>query len=106
MVHLRGYGLILVFRIDTPDDTAEYGVTSELKMDAGARRRYAEMSFSIEHYHRELKRNRGGERLQARSERAQRNQIGVASRAFLRREWHSFTTVRQTARAPTKNEMP
>jgi putative transposase len=32
------------------------------------------------------------ERCQARSERAQRIHIGMAVRAFLRLEWHFFTT--------------
>jgi putative transposase len=32
------------------------------------------------------------ERCQARSERAQRNHVGMALRAFLRLEWHFFTT--------------
>jgi putative transposase len=50
------------------------------------------VSFAIENYHRELKQNCGVERCQARSERAQRNHIGLALRAFLRLEWHFFTT--------------
>ena len=56
------------------------------------RRQYAEVGFAIENYHRELKQNCGVERCQARSERAQRNHIGLALRAFLRLEWHFFTT--------------
>jgi putative transposase len=50
------------------------------------------LGFAIEDYHRELKQNCGVERSQARSERAQRNHIGLALQAFLRLEWHSFTT--------------
>jgi len=61
-------------------------------MDAGMRRKYAEMAFAIENYHRELKQNCGVERSQSRSERAQRNHIGMALRAFLRLEWHFFNT--------------
>jgi hypothetical protein len=61
-------------------------------MDPGMRRHYAEVSFAIEHYHRDLKQSCGVEKCQARSERAQRNQIGLAIRAFLRLEWHFFTT--------------
>jgi hypothetical protein len=92
VVHLRGYGFVLVFRIDAPDGVAEYWATDDLAMDPGTRRQYAEMSFAIENYHRELKQNCGVERSQARSERAQRNHIGLALRAFLRLEWHFFTT--------------
>lgn len=92
VVHLRGYGLVRVFRIDAPDGVAEYWATGDLGMEAGMRRHYAELSFAIENYHRELKQNCGVERSQVRSERAQRNHIGMALRAFLRLEWHFFTT--------------
>jgi hypothetical protein len=92
VVHLRGYGMVLVFRIDAPDGVAEYWATGDLTMGAGVRRQHAESGFAIENYHRELKQNCGVERSQARSERAQRNHIGLALRAFLRLEWHFFTT--------------
>jgi hypothetical protein len=90
--HLRGYGMARVFRIDAPDGDAESWATNDLEMEPGMRRHYAEVSFAIENYHRELKRNCGVERCQARSERAQRNHIGLALRAFLRLEWHFFST--------------
>jgi hypothetical protein len=83
---------VLVFRIDAPDGAAEYWATDDLTMGAGVRRQHAESGFAIENYHRELKQNCGVERSQARSERAQRNHIGLALRAFLRLEWHFFTT--------------
>jgi putative transposase len=92
VLHLRGYGLIKVFRIDAPDGDTEYWATNDLAMDAGMRRHYAEVSFAIENYHRDLKQSCGVEKCQARSERAQRNHIGLAIRAFLRLEWHFFTT--------------
>jgi putative transposase len=92
VLHLRGYGMVRVFRIDAPDGDTEYWATNDLAMDAGMRKHYAEVSFAIENYHRELKQNCGVERCQARSERAQRNHIGLALRAFLRLEWHFFTT--------------
>src|SRR3954449_3559198 len=91
-LHLRGYGMVKVFRIDAPDGDTEYWATNDLTMGAGMRRYYAEVSFAIENYHRELKQNCGVERCQARSERAQRNHIGLAIRAFLRLEWHFFST--------------
>jgi putative transposase len=92
VVHLRGYGPVLVFRIDAPDGVAEYRATGDLRMDAGVRRQHAEWGFAIENYHRELKQNCGVERSQARSERARRHHIGLALRASLRLEWHFFTT--------------
>jgi DDE superfamily endonuclease len=92
IVHLQGYGLIKVFRIDAPDGDTEYWATNDLAMDAGMRQHYAEIGFAIENYHRDLKQDCGVEKCQARSERAQRNHIGLALRAFLRLEWHFFTT--------------
>ena len=92
VVHLRGYGLIRVFRTDDPDGVAEYWASSDLGLEAGMRQHYAELSFAIENYHRDLKQNCGVERCQVRSERAQRNHIGFSLRAFLRLEWHFFTT--------------
>jgi hypothetical protein len=92
VVHLRGYGLIRVFRTDDPDGVADYWASNDLGLEAGLRQHYAELSFAIENYHRDLKQNCGVERCQVRSERAQRNHIGFSLRAFLRLEWHFFTT--------------
>ena len=92
VVHLRGYGLIRVFRTDDPDGVAGYWASSDLGLEPGMRQHYAELSFAIENYHRDLKQNCGVERCQARSEWAQRNHIGFSLRAFLRLEWHFFTT--------------
>jgi putative transposase len=92
IVHLQGYGPVRVFRIDAKDGVADYWATNDLAMDSGRRQHYAETSFAIENYHRDLKQNCGVERCQARSGRAQRNHIGMALRAFLRLEWHFFTT--------------
>jgi hypothetical protein len=92
VLHLRGYGLVKVFRIVTPDGDTDYWATNDLGLEPGARQYYAEVSFAIENYHRELKQYCGVAKCQARSERAQRNHIGMALRAFLRLEWHFFTT--------------
>jgi hypothetical protein len=91
-LHLTGYGRIRVFRLDAQDGDTEYWATNDLAMNEVARRQYAEWSFAIENYHRDVKQHCGVEGCQARSERAQRNHIGLALRAFLRLEWHFFTT--------------
>jgi hypothetical protein len=90
--HLKGYEMIRVFRIDAPDGDADYWATSDLKMDEATRRAQAELVFAIENDHRDLKQNCGVEKCQARSERAPRHHIGLAIRAFLRLEWHHFST--------------
>ena len=48
--------------------------------------------MGIEEYHRGLKQFAGVERCQARAARSQRNRIGCAIRAFVRLEYHRFTT--------------
>ena len=46
----------------------------------------------IEEYHRGLKQHCGVDKSQVRYTRAVRNRIGCAIRAFVRLEWHRFTT--------------
>ncbi len=91
-VHLKGYGFILVFRIDAPDGDTEYWATSRLEMSAPQRAEWAGQIWTIETYHRGLKQFCGVERCQARSARAQRNHIGWAIRAFVRLEYHRMRT--------------
>lgn len=90
IVHLKGYGMIKMFKNVRTDDDFEYWATDDLKMNDLIRLKYAEISWMIETYHRGIKQFCGIERCQARSERAQRNHIELALRAFLRLEYHCF----------------
>ena len=90
IVHLKGYGMIKVFKNVRTYDDFEYWATNDLKMNDLMRLKYAELSWMIETYHRGIKQFCGIERCQARSERAQRNHIEMALRAFLRLEYHCF----------------
>ncbi len=54
-VHRKGYGMILVLRIDPADGDTEYWATSRLDMTAGERETRARHSWAIENYHRGLK---------------------------------------------------
>jgi DDE family transposase len=54
-LHLKGYGIIKVFRIDAKDGDTEYWATNDLGMDELVRRSNAELGFQIENYHRDLK---------------------------------------------------
>jgi hypothetical protein len=92
VVHLKGYGMIQVVRIDTPDGDTEYWATDVLGMTPQQRERVAGQVWTIEVYHRGLKQFCGVERCQARRARAQRNHIGWALRAFLRLEHHRIMT--------------
>ena len=56
------------------------------------RLKYAELSWAIEQYHHRITQFVGVERCFARKAVAQRNHIGLVSRAFLRIERHRFLT--------------
>lgn len=90
ILHLKGYGLINVFKVVTPDGDSEYWATNDLRMSDLVRLKFAEWAWQIEHYHRGLKQYCGVERCQAQTARAQRNHIALALRAFLRLEQFSF----------------
>ncbi len=91
-VHLKGYGFMLVFRIDTPDGDTEYWTTSDLLMTMDGRTTTARQIWTIETYHRDIKQFCGVERCMARSKRAQRNHIGWSLRTYLRLIWHELET--------------
>jgi putative transposase len=92
VVHLKGYGFILVFKIVAPDGDIDYWATNNLDMNHLQRLQWAECEWSIEEYHRGLKQCCGVDKCFARSARAQRNHIGFSIRAFLRLEMHWFNT--------------
>jgi putative transposase len=89
---LTGYGLVRVFKIVAPDGDIAYWATSDLEMTDLTRQQMAEYGWAIETYHRGIKQCTEVERCQARSAKAQRNHIGLALRAFLRLEYHLFST--------------
>jgi hypothetical protein len=89
-IHLKGYGLIKVFKLAAPDGSSEYWATNDLQMSELARLRFAENAWAIETYHRGIKQFCGIEQAQVRRARAQRNHIELALRAFVRLERHCF----------------
>lgn len=92
LVHLKGYGLIKVFKLVAPDGDIEYWATNHVDMHELQRLHLAEFTWTIESYHRGIKQCCGIEKAQVRSAIAQRNHIGLALRAFLRLERFSFVT--------------
>lgn len=92
VVHLEGFGLVKAFRIVTTDGDTEHWITNDLDMDEAARLGWAEHAWGVEEYHRGLKQHTAVDRCQTRQSNAQRNHIGFAIRAFVRLEWHRFTT--------------
>jgi hypothetical protein len=91
-VHLRGYGSVKVFRTVDPHGNADYWATSRLEMTEAQRHLLAQRAWLVEVYHRSLKHFTGVERGQFRIERAQRNHIGLAIRAYVRLEIQRWRT--------------
>jgi putative transposase len=92
VVWLPGYGPVRVFRVVAPDGDTTYWATNDLGLGEGDRLMFAELSWAIEEYHRGMKQFTGVDRCFMRAERGQRNHIGLAIRAFVRLEYHRFTT--------------
>jgi len=90
VVHLRGYGLIRVFRTVDPHGNAAYWATNRLEMTPAHRKLYADRAWLIEDYHRSIKQFTGIQAGQFRLEISQRNHIGLAIRAFVRLEFHRW----------------
>lgn len=94
VVHLKGYGMVKVFRmVAKKDGNGEqqhyrYWATSDVGMSEERRKELEGMGWGIETYHRGLKQCCGIERAQVRSTKAQKNHIQFALRAFLRLEAH------------------
>ena len=93
VVHLRGFGSVRVFALVNADmEDPQFWATSDLDMTEAKRRQIAGEALAIEEYHRGLKQCCGVERCCARQERAQRNHIIWALRAFVRLEYQRLQT--------------
>lgn len=92
IIHLKGYGLVKIFKLVTPDGDIEYWATNNLHLTDLQRLHLTEFIWTIESYHRGIKQCCGIEKAQVRSAVAQRNHIGLALRAFLRLERVSFVS--------------
>ncbi len=92
MVWLPGYGLLKVLRSAAPDGGAEYGTTNDPDLDAAGWEGRAREAWAVGAYHRGRKPYTGVERCQLRAAQAQRNPIGLAIRALVRREYHRVVT--------------
>ena len=90
IVHLKGYGLIKIFKIVSPHSNIEYWTTSNLSGNELFRLKYDELSWAIEEYHQGIKQSTGVEKCMARKA-VERNHISLALRAFLRLERYCFS---------------
>jgi len=86
IVHLKGYGMIRVFREVLDFDLAKHWATNDLEMTSSQQEELGREAWAIETYHRGLKQHCGVEGCQARKADAQKNHILLSIRAFLRLE--------------------
>jgi hypothetical protein len=94
IVHLKGYVMVKVFKLVTPDGNVDYWATNHLSLPELQRLQFAEFAWTIEQYHYGLKQSCEAQQAQVRPSKAQRNHIGLSIRAFLR-----LSIVRDAVRA-------
>jgi putative transposase len=88
VVHLKGYGMVRVFRTEAKNGHARYWASNDLGMSPNKRDELELAGWGIETYHQGLKQCLGIEQAQVRSAGAQRRHLGLSLRAFLRLEAH------------------
>jgi len=92
VVHLKGYGMVKVFRTVAKNGDVEFWSTNTLTMHAKTRKRLAALRWGIETYHRGLKQFCGIDRAQFRKAHPQIVHISLSLRSFLRFENARATT--------------
>jgi putative transposase len=92
IVHLKGFGMIRVFKTVSTKGDGEYWATDDLEMKQTKSDELADMAWGIEEYHRGIKQCCGVERAQVRNARAILSHIQMSIRAFIRLELHRITT--------------
>jgi hypothetical protein len=91
-VHLKGYGLVRVFRTVAPDGHAEYWASDDRELTEPQRAERTGQAWGIETYHRAIKQCCGIACCQVRSAAGQLQHLLCAVRAFLRLEAHRLRT--------------
>lgn len=92
IVHLKGFGMIKVFRTVSKDGDIEYWATDNLEMNEKTREELSGQGWGIEEYHRGVKQCCGIERAQVRKAISILNHIHMSIRAFLRLELYRLMT--------------
>ena len=92
VVHLRGYGMIRVFKTISAKGDVEYWATDDFEMKQTKSEELSSTAWGIEEYHRGIKQCCGVERAQVRNARAILSHIQLSIRAFIRLELHRLTT--------------
>ncbi len=84
-VHLRGYGWIMVYRLEAKNGRTDYIGTNLENTDKAKVMDLVARRWSIEVFHRELKQTCGLQNCQSRTRRAQRNHIGFSILTWIRK---------------------
>jgi putative transposase len=92
VVHLRGYGMIKVFKTVSTKGDVEYWATDDVEMNEVKSHELSSTSWGIEEYHRGIKQCCGVERAHVRNARAILSHIQMSIRAFVRLELHRLAT--------------
>ena len=92
VVHLKGYGMVKVFRTFSKDGEAEHWATDDVEMAEEEREELSAWGWGIEVYHRGLKQCCGVEKAQVRGAVAQLNHLAYSIRAFIRLEVNRLRT--------------
>jgi putative transposase len=91
VVHLKGYGMVKVFKTVSTNGDVEYYATDDTKMKEKEREDLSGQAWGIEEYHRGIKQCCGVERSQVREAIKQLAHIALSLRAFLRLELERIT---------------
>ena len=92
VVHLKGFGMIRVFRTVSKKGDVEHWATDDLGMNEKRREELSGQGWGIEEYHRGVEQCCGIERAQARKARSILNHIHLSIRAFIRLELYRLMT--------------
>jgi putative transposase len=87
-VHLKGYGLIKVFKQVSDERNFGYYATNDFNLSKSDVERIYSRRWKIEEYHQGLKQQCGVSKCQSRKARNQRNHIWCSIHAFLTLELH------------------
>ena len=92
IVHLKGFGMIKVFRNISKDGDMEYYATDDIRLNSKECDDLADKGWGIEEYHRGIKQCCGVERAQVRRTDAITSHILMSLRAFIRLEVYRLRT--------------
>ncbi len=92
IVHLKGFGMIKMFRTVSKKGDIEHWATDDLGMNEEKREELSGHGWGIEEYHRGIKQCCGVERAQVRKAKSILNHIHLSIRAFIRLELFRLMT--------------